>query len=159
MLPVFFTLLWSYHLLYNGHVARGTSMSNARMGAWQTSMEGCAFGDTRNTTTCVDCDSGGAGATAEVGETGDLFSGLLGEIPFLGSLLRGLFGPMVSGAGNVAYTPGYRPREGLSNGGNIDARMDVVCNSQRESLADILKRAVCSWPAVGTVLSFLNFCP
>lgn len=145
MIPVFITIIWSYHLLYNANVARHSSMANARSVAWENAMEGCTFFD-GGSDACV-----GDGCTDAEAVSSGLDSWII-------DILGPLFGPPVSGSSTVNYEVGGTPF-GLMSGGAATAHINLVCTSKRQTLWEILKEAICNVPGLGSFLSFISFCP
>ncbi len=156
MLPVFMILMWGYYLLYNGHGARRTAMAGARTSAWEASMEGCGLLD-EATNTCESCgDSPGEGPLAPSGVFDSLTSG---SMSWLGDIIGGLFGPLVGRQNNAEYDAHFVPEDSLRDGGTVRARMQVVCNTKRETLLGIIKQALCRSGLIGGILDFIgDFC-
>ncbi|MFK8001401.1 MAG: hypothetical protein AB8H86_17530 [Polyangiales bacterium] len=144
MIPVFITIIWAYHLLYNANVARGTAMMNARSQAWELSMAGCTFFEGGS------CEGSGCADGAAVGD------GLSGS-GWIMDILGPIFGPNVSGASSVDYEVGGTPW-GLMSGGAASADVSLVCNTKRQTLWMILKEAICNVPGLGSFLDFISFC-
>jgi hypothetical protein len=144
MIPVFITIIWSYHLLYNANVARGTAMMNARSSAWELSMAGCTFLERGG------CEGDGCAEGEAAGE------GLSGD-SWIMDILGPIFGPNVSGASSVNYEVTGTPW-GLMSGGAANADIQLVCNTKRQTLWQILKEALCNVPGLGSFLSFISFC-
>lgn len=142
MIPVFITIIWAYHLLYNANVARGTAMMNARSAAWERSMEGCTFfeGGACEGDGCVEGSSASEGLDS-----------------WIVDILGPLFGPPANGASTVDYNVGGTPW-GLMSGGAASADIRLVCNTKRQTLWQILKEAICNVPGLGSFLSFISFC-
>lgn len=145
MIPVFITIIWAYHLLYNANVARGTAMMNARSQAWELSMAGCTFFEGGS------CEGSGCGEGGAVGD------GLGGSNSWIMDILGPIFGPTVSGASSVDYEVGGTPW-GLMSGGAASADVSLVCNTKRQTLWMILKEALCNVPGLGSFLDFISFC-
>ena len=159
MLPVFIVTLWGYQLLFSGHRARTAAMSQARHAAWASSMEGCGLGEDA-ISTCPGCDGSSDSAPGDVpGDAGAIWDRLQ-DIPFIGGILSGLFGPMVDGSGSQTYASTYSgARSDRQKNGEARAAVHVVCNTKRETLGDIIKRALCNTPVVGALVSFIpDFC-
>ena len=144
MIPVFITIIWSYHLLYNANVARGTSMMNARSEAWEAAMEGCGIAEGGGGCTGDGCGAEGTDAPSALP---DWVLAVMGPI----------FGPEVSGASSVDYEVTGTPW-GLMSGGAASSRVTMVCNTKRQTLWQILQDAICRVPGLGSFLSFISFC-
>ena len=144
MIPVFITIIWAYHLLYNANVARGTAMMNARSDAWELSMAGCTFFE-------------GGSCTGDGCAEGGGVEGALADDGWIMAILGPIFGPNVTGSSSVNYEVGGTPW-GLMSGGSASAHVMVVCNTKRQTLWMILQEAICNVPGLGSFLDFINFC-
>lgn len=135
MLPVFMAIFAGYLVLFNAHSARLETMNNVRSATWQRSVEGCGL---------FDADEGCTGACAD--RIGSISGGIASDIPIVGGMLSSLVGPIVSeGATPVSYDGVVESAnfEGSFGGGSATSSYQLVCNTRRQTVWDIVKAAAC----------------
>lgn len=128
MLPVFMAIFAGYYALFNAHSARLETMNNVRSATWQRSVEGCGL---------FDADEGCTGACAS--EIGSISGEIASDIPIVGGMLSSLVGPIVSEGRTAVDYDGAA----AFGGGSATSSYQLVCNTRRQTVWDIVKAAAC----------------